>query len=94
MPLSNTQHLTATCVVMFIAALGAGYLPTLVKVRFLLSLELASPCTLGHGATALQTAFNKYGTSHPSVRQYKMSYMCCGEVHRLDCCEDTRRNRL
>ena len=59
MPISNTQHLTATCVVMFIAALGAGYLPTLVKVGFLLSLELAFPCSLGHRATALQTACNK-----------------------------------
>ena len=36
MPLSTTEHLTATCVVMFIAALGAGYLPTLVKVMLLL----------------------------------------------------------
>ena len=32
MPLSTTQHLTATCVVMFISALGAGYVPTMVKV--------------------------------------------------------------
>ena len=42
MPLSSTQHLTATCVVMFISALGAGYLPTLVKVIFLLPLVALS----------------------------------------------------
>ncbi len=58
MPLSNTQHLTATCVVMFIAALGAGYLPTLVKVNFLLHHGLAFPRTFGHQATPHQTAFD------------------------------------
>ena len=36
MPLSSMQHLTATCTVMFISALGAGYLPTLVKAGPLL----------------------------------------------------------
>ena len=39
MPLSTAQHLTATCAVMFISALGAGYLPTLVKVFFDLPLH-------------------------------------------------------
>ena len=43
MPLSSTQHLTATCVVMFTSALGAGYLPTLIKVSSLSPMACLSP---------------------------------------------------
>ena len=46
MALSSVEHLAATCTVMFLAALGAGFLPMLVQVG-----PAVYTCALGRDGT-------------------------------------------